>query len=262
MKKSKDKYSTKFPWLYKTRIEALKLLCKFGHRFKKTYKDNRKFKRHFEKLLESEKFKQGLRHSGIQADKIIEMGLLKGKIDIAKYIQITDNINKAFPDIDSSASNYVYLLCDPELWENGMSFDDFLNSIFYVGRGVGARFLDHTRAAQTIIEDDVELDEKQFPKEARIIEIWSEGKPVNVVCINFDNYAEKNDFTEFAINPFLGSQLTNKKLDGITRTPEGFDVGQVCDSALNFLASAFNDRSSALSMNFDDDFGKDPDYRS
>jgi len=127
-----------------------------------------------------------------------------------KYVQIMAGIRKSFPEIGSSASNYIYLLCDPELSEEDMNFDEFLDSIFYVGRGIGARFLDHVRAAQIIIEDD--FDPEQYPKEARIIETWLEGKNVKVVCINLDNYAEKTDFIEFAINAFLGPQLTNKKI--------------------------------------------------
>jgi len=261
VKKAMDRHYSKFPWLRKAQREALKLLGKFGHRFKKTSNVNRGFKLKFDNLLKSKQFRAGLRHSGIRAGEVIEMGMLKGQINISKYVQIMAGIRKSFSEIDSSASNYVYLLCDPELWEDDMHFDEFLDSIFYVGRGIGARFLDHVRAAQIIVEDDFGFDPEQCPKEARIIENWLEGKDVKVVCINLDNYAEKTDFIEFAINAFLGSQLTNKKLDGVTKTPADFDVDQVSDTALHFLASAFNNRTYALPRSFDDDFGKKPIYQ-
>jgi hypothetical protein len=86
-----------------------------------------------------------------------------------------------------------------------MNFGDFLNSIFYVGRGVGSRFMDHMREAQLILNNNYEdFDEEyvsfsafngfmslfEHPKEARILNIWKDG-PVDVLIVNLDNFAEK-----------------------------------------------------------------------
>jgi hypothetical protein len=43
----------------------------------------------------------------------------------------------------------------------------------------------------------------EHPKEARILNIWKDG-PVDVLIVNLDNFAEKNDFVEFAITFALG----------------------------------------------------------
>lgn len=71
-------------------------------------------------------------------------------------------LDKWFGTVDSHVSNYVYLLCDPLIWREGMNFGDFLTSIFYVGRGVGGRFLDHLREVQLILNHDYsEFDEEK-----------------------------------------------------------------------------------------------------
>jgi hypothetical protein len=70
-------------------------------------------------------------------------------------------IQKVYSAPDSTAINYIYLYFDTTLWTDSMTFKQWLQSIFYVGRGIGARCVDHARDTQSLLNDKITIDEKK-----------------------------------------------------------------------------------------------------
>lgn len=70
---------------------------------------------------------------------------------------------------DSTANNYAYVYCDSRFWDDEMTFEEFLESIFYIGRGIGCRFVDHARDTQILLNNETPID----PEKVSLFESFS-----------------------------------------------------------------------------------------
>jgi len=253
-----DRYYAKHPLKRAVQIAMLKSFSKVGHRIKKHRFVNYAFQQKFKRLINLKKSKKisNAVSSFLSTERLTTMRSTKGRIDLRKYDGIKKRVDEWFNDVDSRVSNYVYLLVDLRRWHEKMTFAEFLKLIFYVGRGVDLRFISHPMEAQTIRAKGRDPDPKKYPKEAKILKIWKNGHPIQVVSVDLNKFATKTDFTEFAINALLSPQLTNKQLDGMNATPAEFEFADVSETALLYLSVAYNNRETALDCYSDDDFGE------
>jgi hypothetical protein len=78
---------------------------------------------------------------------------LYGRVYVYKLLI---KLDKYYMEPDSTAFNYVYIYVDSTIWHDDMKFLEFLKSIFYIGRGVGCRFVDHARDTQQMLEATID----------------------------------------------------------------------------------------------------------
>jgi hypothetical protein len=113
-------------------------------------------------VKEQAKLKKSGFFAKLRADQLVNVESKKIFINFGWFAACLKRLDKWFGNVNSRVSNYVYLLCDSLIWHDDMNFGDFLNSIFYVGRGVGSRFMDHMREAQLILNNNYEdFDEEK-----------------------------------------------------------------------------------------------------
>jgi len=146
-----DRFYANNPLKRAARTAMLKSFSKIGHRIKKQRFVNYAFQQKFksQSLIKSKKSKKisNAISSFLSTERFAAMRSEKGRIDLSKYDGIKERVDEWFEDVDSRVSNYVYLLIDPRRWHKNMTFAEFLEMIFYVGRGVGFRFLSHPMEA-------------------------------------------------------------------------------------------------------------------
>jgi hypothetical protein len=70
-----------------------------------------------------------------------------------KIKAVLEKIDETYSVPDAHLKNYVYLLSDGTMWKPGMTFEEWLASLFYIGRGVCWRVLQHFAEAKYFLNE-------------------------------------------------------------------------------------------------------------
>ena len=91
--------------------------------------------------------------------------------------------------------SYAYLLLDSRKFSDscGIDWTDFIESVFYIGKGKNKRAFNHTQEAEKNWQSG---DHSAKAKIRRIHDIWSTKKPVMILTI-FENVVNEDEFIKF-----------------------------------------------------------------
>jgi hypothetical protein len=70
-----------------------------------------------------------------------------------KIKTVSKKIDETYSEADARLKNYVYLLSDGTMWNYGMTFEQWLATLFYIGRGVCWRVLHHFAEAKFYLDE-------------------------------------------------------------------------------------------------------------
>lgn len=158
-KKARETYSKKNPQVFeflKARGKELNIL---KHRLSEPLRQNKSFLPNLFALQYSLDGTGGI-YDDLRASQLVD-AIEHDFFDGPSTSNLLERVDSFFAKSDSSAHNYVYFLCDPLLWTENTAFSDFLDSIFYIGRGVGSRFANHCHDVQILLNGNYDINEEK-----------------------------------------------------------------------------------------------------